>query len=129
MCVPSLQGNFKKSLNQNNGWNFGDYLDITSWASYMLNKSFSLGSRLKYYFQDEIDGRDVSISGRNPTQDTKNYGGDGLNLSLSINFLGQSGLLKGHRLALEYNIPINQENNGLQMKKRDSIIIGYQKAF
>ena len=46
-----------------------------------------------------------------------------------LQLLGQNNYLKGHRLAFEYTVPIKQDNNGLQMKKTDSIIVGYQKAF
>ena len=124
-----LQSNYKTALNEQNGWSFGNYFDITSWTSFLINEKISIAGRLKYYNQEEIDGRDNSISGRNPTQDTKNYGGDGFDLSLSLNLLGQNSYLKGHRLAIEYTLPIKQDNNGLQMKKTNSIIIGYQKAF
>lgn len=124
-----FQSNHKKSLNDKNGWNFGDYLDATSWVSYLVNPSISLAGRIKYYDQEEIEGIDNAISGRNPTQDTKNYGGSGFDLSLSINLLGQKSFLQGHRLAFEYIFPIDQDKNGIQMKVKDSIILGYQKAF
>ncbi len=124
-----FQSNYKKALNDKNGWNFGDYLDITSWVSYLINSSTSIAGRIKYYDQEEIDGIDNAISGRNPIQDTENYGGKGFDLTLSLNLLGHKNFIRGHRFAIEYVFPIKQDNNGLQMKKEDTIILGYQKAF
>ena len=56
-----LQSNYKTALNEQNGWSFGNYFDITSWTSYLINEKDSIAGRLKYYNQEEIDGRDNSI--------------------------------------------------------------------
>ena len=48
---------------------------------------------------------------------------------LSINLSDQKNFLKGHRFVLENILPINQDNNGLQMKKKDRIIFGWHKDF
>ena len=37
-----VQSNYKTALNDQNGWSFGNYFDITSWTSLLINEKFSI---------------------------------------------------------------------------------------
>lgn len=56
-------------------------------------------------------------------------GGAYANLSLGINLIGQSGVLREHRLALELVMPVYQKANGVQMQCQETLTLGWQKAF
>jgi len=120
---------YKKPLNKNNGWRFGTKFEATAWVSLPINDNISSAIRFIVIDEDHIDGNDTSITGRNPTQEPSNYGGKSYFASISINLLGQENSLKGHRLSIDFIKPLEQDLNGLQMKKDSSIIIGYQKAW
>lgn len=123
------QINYKKPINKNNGWKFGAKFQASAWVSLLINENISSAIRLIAIDEDHIDGNDTSIIGRNPTQEPSNYGGKSYFASISINLLGQVDTIKGHRLAIELIKPLEQDLNGVQMKKDSNIIIGYQKAW
>ena len=43
--------------------------------------------------------------------------------------MGQSGGLRGHRLAAEVTVPLHQDLNGPQLSREIAFTLGYQKAF
>tara|TARA_B110000240_G_C13489671_1_gene449023 strand:- start:928 stop:1989 length:1062 start_codon:yes stop_codon:yes gene_type:complete len=120
---------YKRSLNDNNGWHFGNKLEVSSWLSYLWNEEFSSAIRFLAIDEDSIDGNDSLITGRNPSQETANYGGRSYYLGFSLNIVGQDEQIRGHRLALEFLTPLKQDLNGLQMEKGNSLILAYQKAW
>ena len=89
-------------------------------------------------FSGRIDGKWVrKISGAHAHHSnmlmspvfSKDQGHRKVNISGGINFVIPSGELKGHRLALEYNNPIYQYFDGLQMKSDKRVTLGWQYAF
>ena len=46
-----------------------------------------------------------------------------------MNLAGQTGFLRGHKLALEAGIPIHQDLNGPQMETDYTITVGWQFAW
>ena len=120
---------YRLALNDNNGWNFGDKLEVNSWISYLWTNEISSAIRLLAINEDHINGNDSLITGRNPTQEPANYGGSSYFVGISLNMIGQDIEIRGHRLALELLNPIEQDLNGLQMEKGTSIILAYQKAW
>ena len=46
-----------------------------------------------------------------------------------MNLAGQTGLVRGHRLALEADIPIYQDLNGPQMETDFTVTLGWQYAW
>ena len=97
--------------------------------SYLWNEEFSSAIRFLAIDEDSIDGNDSLITGRNPSQETANYGGRSYYLGFSLNIVGQDEQIRGHRLALEFLTPLKQDLNGLQMEKGNSLILAYQKAW
>jgi hypothetical protein len=79
--------------------------------------------------QDKIDGQDTNITLPVQTAQTNFSGGTFANLSLGLNLIGQSGALADHRLAIEWVSPVHQDVHGVQMKRDDTLMIGWQKAF
>ena len=107
------------------GYTLGDKTLLTGWASYEVDPALSFSLRLTYQHQDEIDGIDETIRLPVQTADPDNSGGEQLNLGLGVNFLSQGG----HRLALEYELPLSQHANGVQMEMQSMLTLGYQLAF
>ena len=59
------------------------------------------------------------------TADPDNYGAKRISVGLGINFATESG----HRVALEYAMPIQQNLKGPQLKVENQITLGYQFTF
>jgi hypothetical protein len=110
-------------------YSLGDQHRINSWGSYRLKPWLSTSLRLSYTDLDNIDGADQRVALPVQTADPHNYGGERVDLALGFNLLGQNGTLRGHRLALEYEQPITQHVNGVQLEMRDMFTLGYQYAF
>jgi len=112
-----------------NGYSLGDEHMFSGWLAYEWQPAISTSLRLIYRTLDNIDGRDPRIAGPVQTADPDNYGGDYLDVGFGINFYAQSGALKGHRFAIEYNVPIEQDLNGPQMETDSVLTAGWQYAF
>ena len=59
------------------------------------------------------------------TANTQLQGGDRLDFSVGINYLFDNG----HRLALEYSEPLDQDLRGPQLETDSVLTLGWQKAF
>ncbi|MEM7465979.1 MAG: transporter [Pseudomonadota bacterium] len=112
-----------------NGYSWGDKHEITGWASYTWTNWLSSSARIKYSTMDEIDGMDPAIMAPVQTADPDNYGGDRVDLAFGLNLVGTKDWYKGHRIAIEGAIPIEQDLNGPQMETDFMITVGWQKAF
>jgi len=110
-------------------YSLGDEHKLTTWASYRLQPWLSGSLRLSYTKLNDIDGADKRIALPVQTANPKNYGGERVDLALGFNFLGQRAAVRGHRLALEYEQPIAQHVNGVQLEMHDMFTLGYQYAF
>lgn len=115
--------------NNDEGYQLGDKTSLSTWLGYRVSTPVSLSARLEYMDTDSISGIDANIAAPVQTANPDNYGGELLNLGLGINFEGQSGAIKGHRLALEFVSTIDQDANGVQMEMDDMWTLGYQYAF
>lgn len=115
--------------NNDEGYQFGDRTSLTGWLGYKVSAPISLSARLEYSDEDSISGMDPLIMAPVQTADPDNFGGELINLGLGINYYGQSGVLKGHRLAFEYVTTLHQDANGVQMEMDDMWTFGYQYAF
>lgn len=107
----------------------GDAHYVTTWGSYRLFDGFSVSARFNYRYEGDLDGLDKKIAAPVTTANPDNYGGERLLLALGANLVGQRGLVRGHRLAFEYQTPLRQDVNGIQMELDDSFTLSYQYAF
>ncbi len=107
----------------------GDVLAATAWAAYEFTPSFSLSGRIKAMSQGQIDGIDANIAAPVQTADPLNYGGEQIEALIGVNLAGQSGWMKGHRLAAEIGLPLYRDLNGPQLETDMTLTIGWQKAY
>jgi len=107
-------------------YTLGDRFATTAWLSKDLSSSISASIRLNYQDWDQIDGANPVLNPRMiQTADTSLQGGQRLDGSFGVNFLFKSG----HRLAVEYSLPISQDLNGPQLETDSVLSVGWQKAF
>jgi hypothetical protein len=100
------------------------------WGAFKLSNWISLSSQISYLNQSSMDGNDVRIQSKmSPTMDPANSGGETYFWSLGANFLIFKGPLEGHRFAIDYSAPLDQDLNGIQMQTADTVTIGWQKSF
>lgn len=111
------------------GYSLGDKQEMTGWLSYQWRPWISTSSRLSYSHEGQIDGIDPNIVGPVQTADPDKYGGDIVNLMFGVNVAGQTGRLRGHRLAAEVGIPLHRDLNGPQLETDVIITAGWQFAF
>lgn len=108
------------------GYTLGDQLGATSWIARDLNDHLSVSLRLNYQDKDAIGGQNPEL---NPqmvqTANPALQQGERTNLSMGINYLFRNG----HRLAVEYAEPVQQDLRGPQLEVNSVLTIGWQKAF
>ena len=111
-------------------YSFGDVFEATGWSAWKLCDWASVSGRLKAEHIGRIDGDDDRVTARMaPPQDPANTGGDFVEAGLGLNLVAAEGVLLGHRLALEWMLPLHQDVNGVQLKREQMITVGWQKAW
>ncbi len=124
------QASARLPLGKNNqDYQLGDSVQGTAWLAYEPAYWISLSARLKVESQGKIKGIDPAIMAPVQTADPDYSGGKTAKVLLGVNLAGQSGALKGHRLALEYGLPISRDLNGPQLETDSVLSLGWQKAF
>ena len=113
----------------NNGYSLGDKQEVNSWLGYQWRPWISTSARLSYSHESQIDGIDSTIALPVQTANPDNYGGDIVTLHFGLNMSGQSGLLRGHRIAVEAGVPLHRDLNGLQLETDLTVTAGWQYAF
>jgi hypothetical protein len=111
------------------GYTLGDWHQLTAWAAKLWAPWISTSLRLTGRTQDDINGFDTRITAPVTTANPSNYGGQQATVGLGVNLIGQSGILAGHRLAVEAELPIHRDLNGPQMETDWTLTIGWQKSF
>lgn len=124
------QANATLRLDDNDeNYRLGDKFELQGWAMKTLAPNASASLRLDASHQGKLDGQDISITLPVPTAQSRSSGGTYANLSIGINLIGQSGVLRDHRLALELVWPVHQDVHGLQMQRQETLTLGWQRAF
>ena len=111
------------------GYSWGDRHQITAWGAYQWAPWVSTSLRLTAWTQDEIDGRDTNIAAPVHTANPDNYGGNFVDAGIGVNFIIPEGPLVNHRLAIEANVPVHRDVNGVQLEKDWGVTLGWQYAF
>ncbi|MEM9724485.1 MAG: transporter [Pseudomonadota bacterium] len=111
------------------GYSLGDKIEGTAWASYSPQPWVSFSGRVLGRSLGTIDGIDPQIVAPVQTADPDNQGGEVIELGLGVNIAGQSGFLRGHRLAAELLLPAYRDLNGPQLETDWTLTVGYQYAF
>ena len=120
---------FQKILEKDD-WAFGEKSIFNTWIQQSLTDNLSVSGRLYYEYQEDIQGRNSLILAPVQTANPENYGGKVLNFGFGFNVIGSIFDNSGKdRIAIELLMPVNQEKNGIQMKNRQTITVGYQRSF
>ena len=113
----------------------GDSFAATIWGARKMSDSLSLSVRLKSINSTNIDGEDADIAARlagmmdSPSFDPNSRGREEVNVGLGLNYYVRNGQLKGHRFAVEWETPIKEDLDGVQMKIDSIWTLGWQYAW
>jgi hypothetical protein len=78
----------------------------------------------------EINGQDVELDPiMSPTSNALNSGSEVVNAFVGTSCTIRKGAFEGHRLALEFGIPVYQHLKGIQMWGRNTLLLGWQANF
>lgn len=120
------QGLYTSTLNDNDqNYKVGNKFQATAWLAYAVSDALSTSVRIKYSHMDDISGADAMIKAPVTTANPANYGGDMLDFAIGFNTV----IASDHRIAFEYQIPLEQDANGVQMEMDNMWTVGYQLAF
>ena len=115
------------------GYTLGDRVDATVWGARKITDSLSASVKIDHTCQEEVEGSHKGISNmqRNmtPAKNPAHQGRDLTSVGLGLNYYFQSGSLKGHRIAAEWETPIHQKVNGVQLELDSSWTLGWQYAW
>lgn len=128
-----LQANAAFAVNDNDqGYRLGQRNQLTGWLARRTSDSISVSVLSRYSFSADIRGaaEDLAISpAMNPGADPERRQVERLQAGLGVNWLARSGAVKGHRLALEYLLPVYEKVDGPQLGMDHAIVLGWQKAW
>lgn len=112
------------------GYTLGNELNATGWLAYRWSRWVSNSLRLAGSAVGTLSGQDAAL---NPmmvtTADTRNFGGQRVTGLIGVNFYVPEGFLYGHRLGVEFGLPLYQHLNGPQMEQQSVLTLGWQWAF
>jgi len=127
-----------RTMSNYHDYRLGDQFSIDTWASWKLANWCSISAGLGYLWEDELSGVQSDV-GLNPpfaparrtvtTAFSENYGGQRLEAIVGVSFMAPSGLLTGHRLAVDLRVPVWQDRNGIALGTNYTITAGWQYAF
>lgn len=113
------------------GYAFGNRVDYTGWLAYRLGDRFSASARLAYSDWGDIDGADPAYMNPNMVQTVRTdlQAGRMITIPLGVNYSFPRGALSGHRLLVEFALPVYQDLDGPQMERQWNLTVGWQKSF
>ena len=116
-------------------YSLGDGLAGTIWGARKLSDSLSVSARLRGVNTGNVDGEDPDIATRfcgmmkSPSFDPNSRGREEAHVGLGANYYIRKGQLKGHRFALEWETPVKEDFDGVQMKVDSIWTLGWQYAW
>lgn len=107
----------------------GNKLDAQAWVAWNPKPAFSVSGRLQWQGWQDVEGSDENLSPMAPmmvpTADPELRAGRRTDLHVGVNWMSDGG----HRLALEYGVPVQQHLDGPQLEIDSVATVGYQYAF
>jgi len=116
-------------------YTLGENVAATVWGARKLSDSLSVSLRLRGLNTGNVDGEDADIATRlasmmdSPSFDPNSRSREEVNLGLGVNYYIREGQLKGHRFAVEWETPIKEDFDGVQMKIDSIWTVGWQYAW
>ena len=131
MIGTQLKGVFRVTENKHD-YSLGDEMHINIWGVFNLFPWFGITGSLKIQEIGNISANDLNM-----TADLTPYGGYIENtgssnqiLGIGANFILPSGNISGtNMIAVEYELPIKQEVNGIQMAMENNLMVSWQYVF
>jgi hypothetical protein len=111
-------------------YTLGNRFEATLWGARKITDSLSASAKFDYSSQSEVEGEDTRMMKMmSPALNPNSQGRDITAFGLGLNYYFQDGGLKGHRVAAEWETPIDQKVNGVQLELDSVWTIGWQYAW
>ena len=114
-------------------YTLGNKFEAGLWGARKITDSLSASAKLDYSNQGEVDGAHKGLTtmqkNMSPSNQATSQGRDITTLGLGLNYYFQDGGLKGHRLAAEWETPLDQKVNGVQLELDSTWTLGWQYAW
>ena len=114
-------------------YTLGNKFEATLWGARKITDTLSASAKLDYSNQGEVEGAHKGLTAMqknmSPGNQATSQGRDITTLGLGLNYYFQDGGLKGHRIAAEWETPLDQKVNGVQLELNSSWTLGWQYAW
>ena len=114
-------------------YTLGNKFEAALWGARKITDSLSASAKLDYSSQSEVDGAHKGLTtmqkNMSPGNQASSQGRDITTFGLGLNYYFQNGGLSGHRLAAEWETPIDQKVNGVQLELDSVWTLGWQYAW
>jgi hypothetical protein len=122
-----LQGRAAIRLGENDrGWTLGDLYVGNLWAGFKTSDWVSASAGIRYSSWGNVEGFDEELDpNESPANNTLTQGGWRVDLPVGLNFVLPEGQFEGHRLGVEFLIPLHQDLDGPQLKHSWSLAAGW----
>jgi hypothetical protein len=122
----------RTGLNKN-GYRLGNTYQLSSWTAKSWADWISTSARITGKVWDNLDGYDSAVMPNGPGSTVmvptaeQTQGGKSISLGVGANIIGKGGLLDGHRLAFEFELPVYEYFLGTHLKTQWTLTVGWQK--
>jgi hypothetical protein len=114
-------------------YTLGNKFEASFWGARKITESLSASAKFDYSSQSEVDGAHKGLTtmqkNMSPGNQASSQGRDITTFGLGLNYYFQEGGLKGHRFAAEWETPIDQKVNGVQLELDSVWTLGWQYAW
>ena len=111
-------------------YTLGNKFEATLWGARKITDSLSASAKFDYSSQSKVDGEDTRMMKMmSPALNPNSQGRDITTFGLGLNYYFQDGGLKGHRIAAEWETPLDQKVNGVQLELDSTWTLGWQYAW
>jgi len=108
------------------GWTLGDLYVGNLWAGLKTSDWVSASAGVRYSSWGNVEGFDEELDpNESPANNTLTQGGWRVDLPVGLNFVLPEGQFEGHRLGVEFLIPLHQDLDGPQLKHSWSLVAGW----
>ncbi len=114
-------------------YTLGNKFEAALWGARKITDFLSASAKFNYSSQKEIDGAHKGLTtmqkNMSPGNQATSQGRDLTTFGIGLNYYFQDGGLKGHRLAAEWETPLDQKVNGVQLELDSTWTFGWQYAW
>lgn len=112
------------------GFALGDSFQTTGWGSYGWTSWLSTSLRGVYTWQGDLEGGYRGVYHHiGPMDNTRNYGGQFVDIGVGISATMPSGKLQGNRLSVEWLEPVLNDVNGYQLPRDGNLSVTWSYLF